>query len=72
MEMSDVNAFLLWAEGQRKHWCDIIGLMERKVMFTREVRDGKHVDTTEETLRDTKRRLAELDGLIAKHGAQNA
>ena len=67
-----VDGVLLWAQAQRKHWLDIIDLIERKVMFTHEVRDGKRVDTTDKTLTETKRLLAELDGLIAKHCARNA
>lgn len=47
-------------------WNVVISLMESGKVGTHEVRDGRTVDTTEETIADRKLRVLEFEKLIAK------
>jgi hypothetical protein len=67
-----VDAVLKWAKQQRRIWVREIGLLEPGKKTTSEVRRGKIVDTTAETLADRLARLRRLDDLIASHEGRNA
>ena len=66
------NQVIEWARKQCATWEESIKLMENRQLMTGEMRDGKQVDTTQETIDDRKRRIGELKKLIAAHEAKNA
>lgn len=47
-------------------WQNSIGLMEKGSMRTHEVRDGRIVDTTEETILVQRKLIADLESTISK------
>jgi hypothetical protein len=62
------DGLLKWAKSRHKDWTQEIELIERGYKTTAETRNGKRVDTTQETLADdTKVRLSALEALISKH-----
>lgn len=61
------NRVIEWARKQVANWEKSIELMEKGYMSTGEIRDGKGIDTTNETIEDRKRRTAELKALISEH-----
>ena len=65
-----VDGVLKWAKQQRRVWVREIALLESGKKTTSEVRRGKIVDTTAETLADRLARLRRLDDLIASHEAR--
>jgi len=65
-----VDGVLKWAKQQRRLWVREIALLESGKNTTSEVRRGKIVDTTAETLADRLARLRRLDDLIASHEAR--
>jgi len=66
------DAILRWARGQRKAWAREMEMLSSRKKTTSDLRQGKIVDTTEETLADRSVRLSELDTLIARHKARKA
>jgi hypothetical protein len=62
------DGVLAWAKRQHKIWERGIGLLESRKKTTFDVRNGKRVDTTSETLADRHKRLAEVEALIQRHG----
>jgi hypothetical protein len=62
-----MDGFLEWAKRQWGHWIKEIRLLESGVKTTSEVRDGRPIDTTEETLGERRSQLNELEALITKH-----
>ena len=67
-----VDGVLKWAKQQRKIWVREIALLDFGKKTTSEVRRGKIVDTTAETLADRLARLRRLDDLIASHEGRSA
>jgi len=63
---------LKWVKQQRNTWLREIRLLESGKKTTSEIRHGKIVDTTAETLADRSARLSRLDDLIARHENSNA
>ena len=60
------DGVLKWAKQQRRIWAREMKLLESGKKSTAEVRGGKIVDTTAETLADRSARLSELDGFISR------
>lgn len=58
---------LAWAKGRRTDWKRSLNGLKSGILGTTEVRNGKRVDTTAETIAARTRELAELDALIARH-----
>lgn len=65
--MSD--GVLAWAKRQRAHYFSLLPMLESRKIGTHEMRDGVRVDTTEESIAQTRGWLAEVEALIAKHEA---
>jgi hypothetical protein len=55
---------LMWAKDQREVWTRSLKALRSGVLGTTEIRDGKRVNTTLETIAERKRALAELDAMI--------
>lgn len=66
------NAFVIWANRQIADWQPRIPWLEERRITMGEMRDGKRVDTTAEHVEDLRRWIAELQELVAKHGAEDA
>jgi hypothetical protein len=62
------DAVLEWAKRQRRIWIKEIKQLESGKKTTFEVKQGRMVGTSSETLKDLRARLKELDGLITRHG----
>jgi len=62
------DGVLAWAKGRRADWKRSLKGLQSGVLGTSEVRNGKRVDTTVETIAERTREIAELDALIARHG----
>jgi hypothetical protein len=58
---------LAWAQSRRADWKRSLKGLQSGVLGTFEVRSGKRVDTTVETIAERAREIAELDALIARH-----
>lgn len=67
-----MNGFLAWAKRQREDWIKEILLIESGVKTTSEVREGRPIDTTAETLADRRKRLKELGAVISENEGGNA
>ena len=67
--MSD-DGILEWAKQQRLAWQRELRLLQDKKLFTSEERNGKVVNTTEETMAAISVRLENLDRLIARYESQ--
>jgi hypothetical protein len=65
------DGVLKWAKSQRAIWVREIKLLESRKKTTFEIRSGKIVDTTSETLDDRRVRLSDLETQIAKHESPN-
>lgn len=72
MAKKQTDGVLRWAKEQRKTWQHAIRLMEAGKMGTSEVRGGRIVDTTTETIAAYSKLCAELNGLIYRHETRNA
>ncbi len=57
---------LEWAKGQRDIWASNLKALRSGALGTTELRDGKRVDTTLETIAERKRDLAGLDAMIGQ------
>jgi len=55
---------LVWAKDQREAWARSLKALRLGILGTTEIRDGKRVNTTLETIAERKRSLAELDAMI--------
>jgi hypothetical protein len=55
---------LVWAKDQREVWTRSLKALRSGILGTTEVRDGKRINTTLETIAERKRELAELDAMI--------
>jgi len=55
---------LVWAKDQREVWARSLKALRLGILGTSEMRDGKRVNTTLETIAERKRGLAELDAMI--------
>jgi hypothetical protein len=55
---------LVWAKDQREAWTRSLNALRSGILATTEVRDGKRVNTTLETIAARKRDLAELNAMI--------
>ena len=61
---------LAWATDQRAVWTRSLKALRSGILGTTEVRDGKRVNTTLETIAERKRELAELDAMIEKNSEE--
>jgi hypothetical protein len=67
-----IDLMLAWAKGCRSTWlCSLKGLRSG-VLGTSELRDGKRVDTTLETIAEHKRDIALLDAVIVRQETDDA
>lgn len=66
------NGILEVLERHCAHWESLLPMLEGGVIGTHEMRDGKNVDTTSETIERTKQLLAETSELMDKIEARNA
>ena len=57
---------LVWAKVHREAWTRNLKALRSGVLGTTEVRDGRRVNTTLETIAERKRDLAELDAMITE------
>jgi hypothetical protein len=57
-----------WVHEQRKHYRNVIELIEKNEFFTGEVRNGQRIDTTAETLTHAKKCLAQIDEILTNRG----
>jgi hypothetical protein len=64
-----IDGVLAWAKSRRADWDSSLKGLRSRVLGTSEVRGGKRVDTTIETIAARKRELAELDVVIARREA---
>ena len=64
------DAMLAWAKDQRAVWTRNLKDLRSGILGTTEVRDGKRVNTTLETIAERKRELAELDAMIEKNSEE--
>jgi hypothetical protein len=55
---------LAWAKDQKDVWTRSLKALRSGILGTTEVRDGKRVDTTLETIAERKRDLADLTAMI--------
>jgi hypothetical protein len=55
---------LVWAKDQRDVWTQSLKALRSGILGTTEVRDGKRVNTTLETIAERKRDLADLTAMI--------
>jgi hypothetical protein len=67
MEADLVDGVLEWAKRQKAEWDTEIALLSSGRKTTTELRDGKIIDTTAETLAQRSKLGAELESLIARH-----
>ena len=56
-----------WASCLRTAWMEALSSLRSGVFGTSELRHGRRVDTTMETIVQRKRDLAELDAAIVRH-----
>ena len=61
---------LTWAKDQSAVWTRSLKALRSGVLGTTEVRYGKRVNTTLETIAERKRELAELDAMIEKNSEE--
>jgi hypothetical protein len=66
------DGVLAWAEGHRDGWIRSLKALRLGVSETSELRNGKRVNTSLETIAEQKRDLAELDALIEQRVAAEA
>ena len=55
---------LAWAEVHRETWTRSLKALRSGILGTSEMRDGKRVNTTLETIAERRRDLAELSAMI--------
>jgi hypothetical protein len=55
---------LVWAKDQRDVWTQSLKALRSGILGTTEVRDGRRVNTTLETIAERKRDLADLTAMI--------
>ena len=67
-----LNGLFAWAREHRETMAKAIQLMEHGTMSTGEIRQGRPIDTTSETIATYRRHISELDDLLARHEAKNA
>ena len=60
---------LVWAKGHRDAWMRSLRALRSGVLATSELRNGRRVDTTLETIAERKTELAELDAAIGRQEA---
>jgi hypothetical protein len=65
------DSILAWAKGYRSDWICKLKALRSGILGTFELRDGKRVDTTLETIADRKKDLAELDTVITRCDARD-
>lgn len=61
-----VDLILAWVKGHRAAWVLSLNSLRSGVLGTSELRHGKRVNTTLETIAERKRDLAELDAVIER------
>ena len=61
------RSLLAWAKDCRASLAHSLKGLRSGVLATSELRDGRRVDTTLESIADRKRELAELDEAIIRH-----
>ena len=66
-----IDDILAWAKSRRADWDSTLKGLRSRVLGTSEVRGGKRIDTTSETIAARKRDLADLDVVIAKREAED-
>lgn len=64
------NRTIEWLRHSRTEWQESIDLMEKGIMHTGDLRSGKPVDTTAETIEKYKSWIADADKLIDAHEAK--
>jgi len=66
-----IDDILAWAKSRRADWDSTLKGLRSLVLGTSEVRGGRRIDTTSETIVARKRDLADLDVVIAKREAED-
>jgi hypothetical protein len=66
------DAVSAWITRLRMAWVRSLNALRTGVLGTSELRNGKRVDTTLETIAERKKDLAELDAAIVQHEADQA
>ena len=66
-----IDDVLTWAKSRRAEWDSSLKGLRSRVLGTSEVRGGRRIDTTSETIVARKRDLADLDVVIARREAEN-
>ena len=66
-----IDDVLAWAKSRRADWDSSLKGLRSRVLGTSEVRGGRRIDTTSETIAARKRDLADLDVVIARREADN-
>ena len=61
-----IDGLLAWVKARRAAWARRLQALRSGVLGTFELRGGKRVDTTFETIAEQKKELAELDALIVQ------
>jgi hypothetical protein len=69
MEDPLIKSLVKWCEEQRATYERQLALMEDKTMWTGELRDGRYVNTTAESIERVRGLLAEVDKLLAEYGS---
>ena len=65
------DGVLAWAKGLRGAWTRSLKALRSGILGTSELRDGRRVDTTMETIVGRKKDLAELDAVIVRREADD-
>jgi hypothetical protein len=66
------EGLLEWAKGRRVAWSRALKALRLGAWGTFELRNGKRVDTTLESIADRKSEIAELDAAIVRDEADKA
>ena len=66
------DAVSAWITRLRAAWVRSLNALRTGVLGTSELRNGKRVDTTLETIAERKKDLAELDAAIVQHETDQA
>jgi hypothetical protein len=69
MQDALLKSLVKWCEEQRATFERQLALMEDKTMWTGELRDGRYVNTTAESIERVRGLLAEVDKLLAEYGS---
>ena len=66
------DALLTWVRDRRTGWVSSLKALRSGVLGTSELRNGKRIDTTLETIAEQRKDLADLDAAIIQREADRA